>query len=206
MIENKNIKKIVLKELSSRLTKDGFKLKNSSFIRETEPGLYQVIDIVLGSVWGTKVDHIGIGFGITTEEWLNNLINWKRPKVITTADCEIRDVYCNFINTNEDMIWYSISQGLNSLLSNISNYIQNSIIPYFDKLKTRQDIISNWRQFQHDIGFSEGRHLLAAGLLMFLNTDKEEGELILKKLLIENKDNAYFTSIISRTLEKLISH
>ncbi|MDX2171966.1 MAG: DUF4304 domain-containing protein [Bacteroidota bacterium] len=205
MTDNKEIKKDILVELSSQLTKYGFKKKGDSFIRETESGLYQIIDIGLGRSTTIKANHVGVGFGIATEEWLNNLIKWKRPKILTSADCEIRDCFCNLVPISDETIWYPISLGLTPLINKIDSHIQKSIVPYLDRIKTRHDIINMWRQHQHDIGFAEGRQLLAIGTLMFLTGDKDEGERILKKLIVDNKDNSYFTSTINKTLGQLSS-
>src|SRR5688500_6411665 len=77
MSDNQEIKKNILLELSKELAEFKFKLKGSNFTRETEAGLYQIIDISLGPSTSTKANHIGLGFGMTTEEWIENLNNWK---------------------------------------------------------------------------------------------------------------------------------
>jgi hypothetical protein len=202
MTKNIDIKKNVLLELSSRLKLHGFKKKGDTLLRETEPGLYQIIDIGLGPSWGIKADHVGIGFGIATEEWLNNLISWKRPKTLSSVDCEIRDCYCGVIPIQDEVVWYPVSLGFSSLISKIDSYIQETIVPYFEELKTRRDIISLWRNHKHEIGFAAGRQHLAVGTLMFLGSDRNEGEKILQDLLVDNKDNSYFTSTISKVLKE----
>jgi hypothetical protein len=202
MTENQHIKKGILLSLSNEFSPFDFKLKGDTLIRETETGLYQIIGIGLGRSTSIMSDHIGIDFGIATEEWLDNLINWKRPKVLTTADCEIRDGFCDLVKITNETIWYPISLGPTILLNRLSTYIKNSIIPFFDQLKSRQNIIQVWQQKERLSEIRIDRQLLFMGTLMFLNHDKKIGEEILKSLQDKKQGNSYFVDTITKVLTK----
>lgn len=203
--QNNNIRNQILIRLSEKLSTIGFKKKGNTFVRESEIGLYQIIDITLGPSWGTTANHVGVGFGIATEEWIDKLNNWKRPKVLSSSDCEIRDINCNLIPLNDSTNWYPISIEFSLLFSKIEKHLAQIIIPFLDKLKTRDKIIEMWREYKNNIGFAVGRHVLAIGVLMYLNHDKNEGKKILSELFLQKKDNEYFASVIEKTVEEISS-
>ncbi len=199
---NINFRKDLIAELTPKLLPFGFQKKGNTFVRETESGLYQVIDFEIGRSWGSTANHIRIGFGIATEEWIDSLNNWKRPKILSIADCEIRDAYCKLISVEDKTTWLPISNGADIVTAKIQNYILHTVIPYFDKLKTRIEIINMWRHFKSDMGLLSGRHLLSMGILIYLNQDKVEGEKILTGLISEKKDNDFFMTAINKTIGK----
>jgi len=202
MTENSVIKKEVLKHLKSNFEDLGFKLKGDNLFRETETGLYQIIGLGLGPVTSIKANNIGLDFGITTEEWLNNLNNWKRPKVLTSSDCEIRDINCKLIDISDKTIWHPISVGLDELKISIEKQIAEDILPLLNRLQNRDSIISMWRLHKNKIGIAKERHQLAIGVLMILNKDVEEGKSILNNLRLEKTGNTYFEKVLLKVLNK----
>jgi hypothetical protein len=196
---NSEIKSQVTLSLFEKLKSFGFVKKGNSLIREPEKGLYQIIDIGLSPAHSMMANNLGIGFGVATEEWLTILNPWKRPKILTSAHCELRDIYCKIVPVSDDTIWHPISQGIDSIVGKIWNQIVNQFLPFLDKLQSRNNIIAMWRQHGKDIGLPP-RHLLSVGILIYLNLDRIEGEKILEKLSLEYKNNDFFTGAINKTL------
>jgi hypothetical protein len=197
--EQDKAKREVLADLSFRLEKFGFAKKGNTLIRETETGLYQIIGVGLGQAWSTMRNHIGLGFGVATEEWIDKLNNWKRPKVLTESDCEIRDCNCKLIPVGDETIWYKITNDLSPTTDKIFYRIEHYILPFLEQLKSREEIIKSWRLHNEKIGLPP-RHLLSIGILMYLNGHHEEGEKILREELEQNKNNSFYQSAISKTL------
>lgn len=193
-MNNNELKKELLKTLENSFKSQRFILKGSSLVSENEKGFYQVISISLGLSTSIMKNHFGISFGIATEEWINFLNNYKRPKNISTSDCEIRD--CDNILFVKREGWFPIYEEKNKMFREIENYINETIFNFFEFLKSRDNLIAEWRKFNFKIGFAEGRHKLAIGIILLHINNVEEGQLLLQKLYNQKKENDYFTKVI----------
>lgn len=197
---NTDIRKELLNSISKEMELYGFKKKSVSFHRETEKGLYQIIDFRLGANWSIIRNHIGLDFGVATEEWINHLNKWKRPKRLTSADCEIRSIHLEFLNEPNDG-WYKITDDLQKLENKIFENIKTIIIPFLDKVKTRANILELWDKNSNLIGLPP-RKFLSIGILMYLNGEQEKGERILKNEYRKNKKSPFYTETIESILNK----
>ena len=199
MLKNPQIRTQIMKSILKQLTTIGFRKKGNTFIRETEKGLYQIIDFQLGPSVSSVANHIDTGFGVTTEEWITLLNTWKRPNTLTSADCAIRDINCSLLATYEKDMWLPISYGVEILTKQFEDRIIYDYLPYLNKMVTRKDITTMWRQYDKSIGLSSG-HLLPMGLLIYLNFDKVEGEKILNNLAEQKYCSSNSRNAIYRTL------
>lgn len=198
LTHNAQVRKEILTKLAAALTELGFALKQNSLIRETESGLYQVIHLSLGPSTSLFANHIGLGFGVASEEWISILKTWKRPKVLSTVECEIRDCYCAFANS-DDSFWFKIPKDSQYLARSILDKIQNQILPFFDKVKSRQAIIDLWKTDNKAVGLPP-RHELSIGILLMATGTVDEGRAILNRLLEEKRDNPFFQKAIATAL------
>lgn len=199
LTHNAQLRKEVVIKLARTLAESGFALKQNNLIRETESGLYQIISLSLGPSTSMYANHIGLGFGVAAEEWIGILYTWKRPKVLSTVQCEIRDCYCSFYNSGNSS-WFRVSIGLEELTKLILGKIQNQILPFFDKVKTRQAIIDLWKTDNQAVGLPP-RHDLSIGILLITTGKADEGAAILNRLLAEKKDNPFFQKAIATALQ-----
>jgi hypothetical protein len=200
MATNNNIvRNDVIMLLADKLKTFDFEKKVNTFIREPEKGLYQVIELSLGQSSSITANHIGLGFGVATEEWIEILNISKRPKTISSADCEIRDCYCDFYS-NSDLNWIKIT-GKPSELTQIIYYRINSLIlPFLNKVKTRQSIINMWKINHKNVGLPP-RHALSIGILMYTHGQIQEGKSILDQLYKENSKNSFYTNVIDKIIK-----
>lgn len=197
---NDEIRKEIMIQLADLLKDLSFKKQGNTFFRETEEGLYQIIELTLGPAWGLMKDHIGLSFGVATEEWIEHLNQWKRPKNLTTSDCEIKDIYTTIVNKDADC-WFKISKGLPWLVSTITKRINHFIVPFLDNLKTRLEIINLWEKDDKKVGLPP-RHKLSIGVLMYLSGDKQKGRDILEIEYKNNQNNDFYIGTIEKVLNE----
>lgn len=200
---NAQLRKEVVIKLVRTLAESGFALKQNSLIRETESGLYQIISLSLGPSTSMYANHIGLGFGVAAEEWIGILNTWKRPKVLSTADCEIRNYYCSFYNSDNSS-WFKVSLGVEGLTKAILEKIQALVLPFLDKTKTRQAIIDLWKTDNQEVGLPP-RHELSIGILLMATGRSEEGCVLLNRLLEEKRENPFFQKAITAALNNTLA-
>jgi hypothetical protein len=190
-------KQEIISSLNDEMNELGFTKKRDSFHRETESGLHQIIDFVLGSPWSTTRNHIGIGFGIATEEWIKYLNKLKRPKVLTTPNCEIRDFYIAQFNSRN--LWFDLNRDNSEIINLLEKELTCFIFPFLNKLKTRTDIINQWEHDNESVGLPP-RQELSIGILEYFFTDREKAMKRLNDLYIKHNSNSFYTETITAIL------
>jgi hypothetical protein len=88
MTVNMDIRKDILNHFEIKLKPIGFQKNGNSLTRESEKGLIQVIDFVLGQNYSITHNHLGLGFGIFTDEWHEHLNFGSKPKNINESRCD----------------------------------------------------------------------------------------------------------------------
>lgn len=134
MNDNQAKRNLVLKNLDAYLTQFGFRKKQFTFKRETEPGLFQVIEFSLGPGWSIETGKVRMEFGIFTEEWFTYLMRGsKYPALLRTPYCEIRDMNCTLVRFSKE--WYDLNKKPDSISNSFISDIEQILMPYFNQMK-----------------------------------------------------------------------
>lgn len=194
MTDNQDKRKYILEGLEKYLKSKGFKKKAFTFKRETENGLLQIIELRLGPSWSITSGGINLEFGIFIEEQHKYLNRWKTPSTIRTADCEIRDCYCNIVDKENNNNWFTLADSLDNLILDMINVLDKSIIPYLDKHKTRQDILESYLLNGEIMGLPP-RHKLSIGILTLAMGEIEKGFKLVFEEYIANQKNPFYVGV-----------
>jgi len=194
MTDNEDKRKYILSGLETFLKNKGFKKKGFSFKRETETGLLQIIELRLGPSWSINSGQINLGFGIFSDEWHKFLNRWKMPSTIRTADCEIRDCYCNIVDQGDNHNWFKLANSLNDLILNLINLLEKNILPYLDRHKTRSNILESYNKFGEKMGLPP-RHKLSVAILTYGMGKKEKGLQLVYEEFLANLKNPFYVGV-----------
>ena len=165
----------IQKELHEFLKPHGFKKKGRTFNRETEKGVYQVINIQSGQfplgqdyvVPELREDLYGrfaINLGVCIEELYQ--LRYPRPAktIYQDYDCSIRIRLSQLLLGND--FWWPINHPTKSAKEVIIGLSEKGI-PWLDLFENREKIIANWG----NIGGSSNIAKLDVALIIF-NKDK----------------------------------
>lgn len=166
MTDNQGKRKYLLNGLNEFLKAHNFKKKDFTFKRETENGFIQIIELRLGPAWTSKAGEISLEFGIFSNEWHKYFASWKVPSIVRTADCEIRDCYCSIVEKKTNQNWFSLSESPSELLADILTDTKSRVLPFLDKLKTRNEVLSLYAIHGESIGLPP-RHKLSIAILNY---------------------------------------
>lgn len=200
MTENKDIRNGIINDFEIQLKPKGFRKKSNSLIRETETGLIQVIDFVLGQNYSITHNHLGLGFGVYTDEWFNHLNFGQKPKSINESHCELRSCFNGFIPHDNNFGWIDLKQNLAKVQNQSQLLINTHFIPQLDNLITREKIIEQWKLNGNTIGLPPRGRLSIAILYWYLNKRDLANELIELELL-DNKGKPYCDYVIEKQKE-----
>lgn len=157
----------------------GFEKKGRTFNRQTEDGIYEVVNIQSGKyefgdkyvIPGVRENYYGkftINLGVMVKE-IYELDHHHKPKdIYQDYDCQIR-TRLTHLTIKQDH-WWSISGDNYKVAKEIIEGLNSQGIPWLDTFESRQSICKNW-------GTTEGsshRAKLDVALIV-LQRDKEKG-------------------------------
>ena len=120
----------------------GFKKKGRTFNRQTEDGIYQVINIQSGQVYSTAYGSFTINLGIMVKE-IYELDSYNKPKdFYQEYDCQIRE-RLSYLTIKNDF-WWLISDNVENTAKEINEGLNSKGIEWLNALETREKIIKNW--------------------------------------------------------------
>ena len=120
----------------------GFKNKGRTFNRETENGIYQVINIQSGQVYSTLYGSFTINVGVMVKE-IYELKNHNKPKVIyQDYDCQIRERLSQLTIKND--FWWKLSAETGTTSKVIIEGLNTKGIKWLNDLGSRENIVNNW--------------------------------------------------------------
>ena len=120
----------------------GFQKKGRTFNRQTEDGIYQVINIQSGQVYSTLYGSFTINLGIMVKE-IYELESYNKPKEFyQDYDCQIRERLSNLTNKND--FWWLISDNAENTAKKINQGLNSKGIEWLNALETRKKIVNNW--------------------------------------------------------------
>jgi hypothetical protein len=200
MTMNSDIRNGIVKDFEVYLEPKGFGKRSNSLIRQTETGLIQVIDFVLGQNYSITNNHLGLGFGVYTDEWFKHLNFGSKPKNINTSYCELRSDFNGFIPHDNNFGWIDLKQALTETQNQIRLLVDKYFIPQLDNLKTREKIIEQWKFNGNAIGLPPRGRLSIAIIYWYLNKRDLANELIELELL-DSKGKPYYDYVLEKQKE-----
>lgn len=191
--ENKLYLNYIAKEIFTYLKPLGFKKKGSTFNRQAEAGLYQVINIQSGryyknEIQGFRESYYGkftINLGVLVEE-LYNLSYQNNKDFYYDYECQLR-IRLSELTMKQDY-WWEITDNTNLIYKEIINGLDAHGLLWLNSFDTREKICKSW-------GAIEGSSLRAKldVALITIQKDKEKGKKLLQDYYdrIEDSDNSH---------------
>ncbi|MEO6669045.1 MAG: hypothetical protein ABIN36_06195 [Ferruginibacter sp.] len=201
MTENQDKRKYILGKLEVYLKGKGFRKRAFTFRRETDTGLLQIIELRLGPSWSFTSGDINLEFGIYSEEWHYFLNQWATASTIRTADCEMSDCYCTIVDKVSNKNWFKLIDNLEDLILDLTGIIDKSILPYFEKHRTRKDILKSYQQIGPDIGFPP-RHKLSVAILTYGLGDRASGFQLIQDEYFANQTNPFYVKLYEKVKDE----
>jgi len=170
----------IQKEVHQFLKPLGFKKRGRTFNRETENGLYQVINFQSGQYpIGEKYEIPGIresfygkftvNFGVCVEELYLIEFPKKSQPFYQDYDCQIRDRLETILHKTDS--WWQIDSDSTKISDMIIDGLKSKGFDWFELFDTREKIIHNWGEYADA---NSPRAKLDVALIV-LQTDKIKG-------------------------------
>ena len=171
------------KSVYSFLKPQGFKKKGRTFNRQTEKGLYQVINFQSGQfpiggnyvIPGIRESFYGtftINLGVCIEEIYNLAYPGKPKTFYREYNCHLRLRLSKLIRGDDH--WWSIGLNNEKISEEIIEGLNSKGLSWLDKFSSREKIIRNWG----DDTYASLRAKLDVALIV-LFSDKEKGTTLL---------------------------
>ncbi len=185
--ENKNVQYLneIQKEVHKYLKPLGFKKKGRTFNRQTDNGVWQVINFQSGKfpvgenyeIPGIRESLYGkftINMGVIVKELYESKIYAKDKDFYQEYDCQIRTRLSNLIYSND--YWWNITNDSKHISDQIVEGLNDKGIPWFSMFETREKICGNWGNVD---GSSKSAKLDVA--LIIFHSDKKKGEELMQE-------------------------
>jgi len=197
---------LIQADIFSFLKPLGFKKKGRTFNRQTENGIYQVINLQSGKyefgdknvIPGLRENYYGkftVNLGVLIKELYELDIHNKPTDFYQEYNCQIRDRLPHL--TMEKDFWWTISSNTKETAIEIIDGLSSKGLNWFDKFENREKMCYNWG--------TEKTHALRAKLdvgLITLQTNKEAGQKIIQDYYdsIEQKPHKDYVLELSKRL------
>jgi hypothetical protein len=204
----------IQKEIFNYLKPLGFKKKGRTFNRQTEDGIYQVINIQSGRYeFGDKYVIPGfrenyyskftINLGVMVTD-IYELESHNKPKdIYQDYDCQIRTRLTHL--TIKQDFWWPISNNTEETTKEIIQGLKTNGIQWLDTFESREKIIKNWG----NIADSNSPRAKLDVALIVLRTDSDKGKYLMQeyydKIEIRNGHKDYVKSLANRLGVELIN-
>ena len=204
----------IQKEIFNYLKPLGFKKKGRTFNRQTEDGIYQVINIQSGRyefgdkyvIPGFRENYYGkftINLGVMVTD-IYELESHNKPKdIYQDYDCQIR-TRLTHLTTKQDF-WWPISNNTEETTKEIIQGLKSKGIQWLDTFESREKIIKNWGNMADS---NSPRAKLDVALIV-LRTDSDKGKYLMQeyydKIEIRNGHKEYIKSLADRLGVELIN-
>ncbi|CAH0336024.1 hypothetical protein FVB9288_01696 [Flavobacterium sp. CECT 9288] len=126
----------------------GFKKKGKTFNRQTEEGIYQVINIQSGQVYSNLYGSFTINLGIMVKEVYELESNNKQKVIYQDYDCQIRERLPHL--TIKQDHWWTILDDNNKSAKEVIDGLSSHGLDWLDKFENRDKICRNLGNFECD--------------------------------------------------------
>jgi hypothetical protein len=158
----------VVGELRPLFRERGFRKRRSTFNRTTEPGLVHVVAFTMGryELYGEQHDPFSgdygfyqIDYGVFVEEISRRLQGRSGIDFVTEPDCELR-LSSTRLEGAPNRGWY-LGDDLAPLVEEASGLLTGTVLPYLDRLSTRDAILRSWEQEPETVPLTRRRLAIA---------------------------------------------
>lgn len=187
---------ILQNEIFQFLKPLGFKKKGRTFNRQTEDGIYQVINIQSGQYYSILYGSFTINLGIMVKEIYELEISNTPKDFYLEYECQIRERLSNL--TNQKDFWWPISDKIENTAKEINEGLNSTGIEWLNALETREKIVNNWLKMARNTGRPE---LVVA--LTALTLERENGSKLINDYYKKIKSNKPHKDYVKKLAEKL---
>ena len=163
----------------------GFRKNGRTFNRQTEKGIYQVINLQSGqySPWdnyvipGLRENYYGkfaVNLGVLVQELYDLKNHSTTKKIYQEYDCQIRSRLASLVKGKD--YWWPITNETNSTATEIIEGLNSTGLLWLDTFETRDKICASWG----NISGSSKRAKLDVALIVF-QTDKQKAQLLMQE-------------------------
>ena len=197
---------LIQSEIYSFLKPLGFKKKGRSFNRQTEQGIYQVINLQSGRhefgdkhvIPGLREHYYGkftLNLGVMVKELYEMDIHNKARDFYHEHHCQIR-VRLSHLTNGQDF-WWTISPNTKEIVNEIIEGLNEKGLPWLDNFETRERICKHWGVID---GAAPRAKLDVA--LIILQTDREKGAQLIQEYYnhIDHKGHKAYVLELSKGL------
>ncbi|MGE5354704.1 MAG: DUF4304 domain-containing protein [Deltaproteobacteria bacterium] len=204
----------IQKEIFNYLKPLGFKKKGRTFNRQTEDGIYQVINIQSGRyefgdkyvIPGFRENYYGkftINLGVMVTDIYELESHNKLKDIYQDYDCQIRTRLTHL--TIKQDFWWPISSNTDETAKDIIQGLKSNGIQWLDTFESREKIIKNWG----NMADSNSPRAKLDVVLIVLRTDSDKGKYLMQeyydKIKIRNGHKEYVKSLADRLGVELIN-
>ena len=173
----------IQKEVHKYLKPLGFKKRGRTFNRQTENGVWQVINFQSGQfpvgenyvIPGFRESFYGkftVNMGVIIKELYEIRIKGKEKAFYQDYDCQIRTRLSHLITEND--FWWNITNDSKYISDQIIEGLNDKGISWLNMFETREKICSNWG----NVDGSTNTAKLDVALIIFQTNKKRGGQLI----------------------------
>lgn len=183
--KSKNVQYLnqIQKEVHQYLKPLGFKKRGRAFNRQTENGVWQVINFQSGQspvgenyvIPGIRESFYGkftVNMGVIIKELYEIQMKGKEKAFYQDYDCQIRTRLSHLIS--EDDYWWDITNENEIISDQIIEGLNDKGISWLDMFETREKICANWGNIKGSSNTSK----LDVALIIFQTDKKKGGQLI----------------------------
>jgi hypothetical protein len=176
----------IQKAIYDNLKPQGFIKKGRTLNRETEKGLYQVINFQSGKfplgdsyeIPGIRDSYYGkftINMGICVEDLYNLMFPTKPKTFYQEYECQLRTRLADL--TKGEDFWWTLDDDTDKTSKEIIDGINTKGLTWFGLFDNREKLCENWGNYG---GYIPSRHKLDIALVIFFS-DKQKGERLIKE-------------------------
>jgi hypothetical protein len=178
----------VVRAVHPLLKEQGFRKRRNAFNRETEPGLVHVVAFQMGryELYGEQHDpfqdeygRFWLSFGVWLAEVHRGLNQWSVPAFLTEPECELRQDAYRVGPAPKDG-WY-LGDDRDSLVEQVRTVLTEAVLPYLDRLATRDELLAAWERDPRAVPLTRGR--LAVALIHLERGDRRRAQALVREHL-----------------------
>lgn len=211
--------KQIVQTVHPLLKEAGFRKRGSTFNRETEPGLVQVINFQMGPYEPgpqyefppIKVNLYGkftINLGIFVAEIHERFTGQHAPNFVAEYYCEVRKRLPELMPehelpvTDKGVGWWSLEEPSDGTAHEIHHLVPKYAVPFFESLRTRDAVIRWWLEEQDQSGFPP-RAPLSIAVIEFERGRKDRAETLIRDYVAAGLKNPGHREFVEKIAESM---
>jgi hypothetical protein len=168
---------VIVRNTHALLKEAGFRKRERTFNRTSEPGLIHVVNFQMGqyplapdippirySMWGSFTVNLGVFVAEVLEAYLD-----RRPSFVREYDCHPFSWRLGHLLDEPSDLWWDLREDLQSTSAEVNQLIRERALPLFAQFETRDQILEMWRTTG-----KEGRRGFTLAIVVILTARGEQ--------------------------------